>query len=249
MSICTAGTIGSSGPGRAARCTSALSPGQAPPRSNLPTHRRKVWTGRGEISGSRIHRVGPWTNPEPVKDAPWLEPRSYGSWTIGQPIALVAPDVGLAIGGSLTHTIYGFRTQPFASEHTIAAGWSFGASSAKVQYDGTFHRPASSLGYAVRAFASGIEQLNYFGLGNDTPEQPRSVYHSRQTVYSAAPAAQFVFSPRLSVNAGPEIRYVTSGQTSGSLLAQEQPYGTGDFGLWPCGEVCGWIPAASQAPP
>jgi hypothetical protein len=68
-------------------------------------------------------------------------------------------------------------------------------------------------------------------LGNDTPEQPRSVYHSRQTVYSAAPAAQFVFSPRLSVNAGPEIRYVTSGQTAGSLLAQEQPYGTGDFGL------------------
>ena len=191
----------------------------------------EVWTGPGEIAGSRIHRVGPWTNPDPVKDAPWLEPRSYGSWTIRQPIALVAPDVGLAIGGSLTHTIYGFRTQPFASEHTIAAGWSFGASSAKVQYDGTFHRPASSLGYAVRAFASGIEQLNYFGLGNDTPEQPRSVYHSRQTVYSAAPAAQFVFSPRLSVSAGPEIRYVTSGQTAGSLLAQEQPYGTGDFGL------------------
>ena len=134
----------------------------------------EVWTGPGEITGSRIHRVGPWTNPDPVKDAPWLEPRSYGSWTIRQPIALVAPDVGLAIGGSLTHTIYGFRTQPFASEHTIAAGWSFGASSAKVQYDGTFHRPASSLGYAVRAFASGIEQLNYFGLGNSTPEQPRS---------------------------------------------------------------------------
>jgi hypothetical protein len=191
----------------------------------------EVWTGGGEISGTRVHRVGPWTNPEPVKDAPWLEPRSYGSWTIGQPIALVAPDVGLAIGGSLTHTIYGFRSQPFASEHTIAAGWSFGASSAKVQYDGTFHRPASSLGYAVRAFASGIEQLNYFGFGNETPEQPRSLYHSRQTVYSAAPAAQFVFSPSLSVSAGPEIRYVTSGQTSGSLLAQEQPYGTGDFGL------------------
>jgi hypothetical protein len=191
----------------------------------------EVWTGGGEISGSRVDRVGPWTNPEPVKDAPWIEPRSYGSWTIGQPRALVAPDVGLAIGGSLTRTNYGFRTEPFASEQTIAAGWSFGASSAKAQYDGTFHRPASSLGYAVRAFASGIEQLNYFGFGNDTREQPRSLYHSRQTVYSAAPALDFVFSPRLSLSAGPEIRYVTSGQAAGSLLAQEQPYGTGDFGL------------------
>ena len=209
----------------------------------------EVWTGPGEITGSRIHRVGPWTNPDPVKDAPWLEPRSYGSWTISQPIALVAPDVGLAIGGSLTHTIYGFRTQPFASEHTIAAGWSFGASSAKVQYDGTFHRPASSLGYAVRAFASGIEQLNYFGLGNDTPEQPRSVYHSRQTVYSAAPAASSC--SRRACRSARALKFGTSRPARRRDRCWHRSNHTGRAILaWsPCGEVCGWILAEWQAPP
>src|SRR5205823_5199356 len=173
----------------------------------------EVWAEAGHVTGDRLKQEGPWKNPEPIKDAPWLEPRSYGSLTLWEPIAWIAPDVGFVLGAGWTHTVYGFRSEPFAQEHTLKAGWSFGGSSGKVQYDGLFNRPGSRLGYGVRTFLSGVEQINYFGLGNETPEQSnKSRYHSRQSVISLAPALRYIPSRAFSITIGPEIRYSRSGQ-------------------------------------
>jgi hypothetical protein len=104
--------------------------------------------------------------------------------------------------------------------------------SGKLEYDGRFKRPASPLGFGLRAFASGIEEINFFRLGNDTPEQTnRQRFRSQQTVLLAEPAVRLTFSRRLTVVFGPQIRYSRSGEKEGSLLFEEKPYGTGDFGL------------------
>lgn len=193
--------------------------------------RSEVWADSGTVAGSRISQAGPWKNPNPVTDAPWLEPRNFGTWTLWQPTAWYSADLGAVVGASLTHTTYGFRSVPAAKEQAIRGGWSFGQSSGKLEYDGTFRRSASAMGFDLRAAVSGIGQVNFFGFGDDTDRQSRSRYHIQQTLVTFAPAVRFGQSPRASLTIGPEIRYSDSGKRAGTVLSEQAPYGIGRFGL------------------
>jgi hypothetical protein len=140
--------------------------------------------------------------------------------------------VGVVVGASATRTGYGFRAHPYANQQTIRGGWAFGASSGKVSYSGTLQRADSALGLGLRAFASGLEQINFFGLGNGTPEQTnRSRYHSPQTVFSVSPVVSLARSVHGTFTAGPEIRFIHSRADAGSILFDQSPYGVGRFGL------------------
>jgi hypothetical protein len=166
-----------------------------------------------------------------VADAPWIEPRNYGRLTLWQPIAGYAADFGVIVGASLVHTSYGFRSVPAAREQTLHGGWSFGASSGEIAYHGIFRRPAWALGYDLRAAASGIERVNFFGFGDDSPTTSRSRYHIHQTILTLAPAARIGTTPRASLAIGPEFRYSDSGKRAGTVLSSQQPYGIGQFGV------------------
>jgi len=192
----------------------------------------EVWADSGTITGTKVNLAGRhWTNPEPVRDAPWLEPRNFGTWTLWQPTAWYSTDLGAVVGASLTHTTYGFRASPAAKEQAIRGGWSFGQSSGKLEYDGTFRRSASALGFDLRAVVSGIGQVNFFGFGNDTPKQARSRYHIQQTVVTVAPVARFGTSDRASLTIGPEFRLSDTGKRTGTILFEQAPYGIGRFSL------------------
>jgi hypothetical protein len=192
--------------------------------------RTEVWAGKGQVGGQKTSRHDPWTNPTPVKDGPWLEPRNYGTSTLWQPMAWYGPDIGVVVGASVTHTTYGFRTMPAAKVQTVTGGWAFGDMSGKIEYDGVFRRPASTMAFDFNAFASGIEHINFFGAGNETPKVSRSAYRSPQRLFSVAPSARFG-SSKLSLVVGPELRYSKSGNEPGTVLFEQSPYGTGDFGL------------------
>jgi hypothetical protein len=191
----------------------------------------EVWGDSGSVKGSKVHHEGTWKNPEPIVDAPWLEPRNFGRWTLWQPTAWYAADLGVVVGASLTRTTYGFRAVPAAKEQALRGGWSFGQSSGMVEYDGTFRRPASSMGFDLRAAVSGIEQVNFFGFGNDTGKQRRSRYHIQQTLVTLAPALRFGNPSRSSLTIGPELRYSDTGKRTGTILFEQAPYGIGRFGL------------------
>lgn len=190
--------------------------------------RTEVWADPGQVTGTRVARRGTWTNPAPVADAPWLEPRNFGTWTLWQPTAWYAPDLGVVLGASLTHTTYGFRSVPAAKEQTIRGGYAFGSTSGKLEYDGLFRRAGSSRAFSLNAFGSGIEEINFFGLGNETAKVHRSEYRSQQTVFSLTPAVR-AGSSRLSLTVGPELLYSNSGDEPGTVLAEQSPYGTGAF--------------------
>ena len=190
----------------------------------------EVWTDAGTVSGSRVNRAGSWTNPSPIADAPWLEPRNFGTWTLWQPVAWYTRDLGVVAGATLTHSTYGFRSVPAEKEQNLRGGWSFGDSSGKIEYDGLFKRPASPLSLDLRTFVSGIEHVNFFGFGNDTASISRSRYHIGQTMITVAPSARFG-GTRASISIGPELRYSDTGKRTDTLLFDQAPYGIGRFGI------------------
>ncbi len=191
----------------------------------------EVWTDAGGVNGGKVHRAGPWKNPEPVAGAPWLEPRNFASWTQWQPTAWYATDLGVVIGASLSRTTYGFRAFPAAKEQVVRGGWSFGQSSGEIEYDGTFRRAASPLAFDMRASVSGIEQVNFYGFGNDTANESRSRYHIQQTLVTLAPAIRVAGSSRGSIIIGPELRYSDTGKRTGTTLFEQAPYGIGRFAI------------------
>jgi hypothetical protein len=195
-----------------------------------PDTRTEVWTDAGTATGSRIHDAGSWKNPAPIADAPWLEPRNFGNWTLWQPVAWYTQDLGVVAGATLTHSTYGFRSVPSEKEQNLRGGWSFGQSSGKIEYDGLFKRPASPLAFDFRTFVSGIEHVNFYGFGNDTGSVSRSQYHIGQTLITIAPAARFG-GTRASLSIGPELRYSDTGKRTGTILFEQAPYGIGRFGI------------------
>jgi hypothetical protein len=196
-----------------------------------PDVRSETWADSGAFTGTRLNRAGPWRNPQPVPEAPWLEPRNFGTWTVWQPAVWYSADLGAVVGASVTHTTYGFRAAPAAKEQTLRGGWAFGQSSGKIEYDGTFRRPAAALGFDLRTALSGVEQVNFFGFGNDTPTDTRSRYHIQQTLLTLAPAVRIGSAARASLAIGPELRYSDSGKRQGTILSEQAPYGIGRFGV------------------
>jgi hypothetical protein len=195
-----------------------------------PKARTEFWTGGGAVNGGRVSEHDPWTNPTPVKDSPWIEPRDYGARTIVLPAVWYATDIGFVLGASVTRTTYGFRTLPAEKTQVFRGGWAFGPMAGKAEYHGLFRRPASSLAIDLRLLASGVEQLNYFGIGNETPNQPSSRYRSRQRLFMIAPSLRIGSSTRLQATIGPEFRHARTDMDDPTLLADEAPYGSGFFG-------------------
>jgi hypothetical protein len=195
-----------------------------------------VWRDAGTLDVKR----GPgtdvrdkvWPNPVPVKDAPWIEPRSYGQWSAPAPIFGYAPDVSVYLGFGFTRTAWGFRTEPSKSVQTLRGALATGEMAVKLEYVGTFRRPASGFGYQLHAFGSGVESYNYFGSGNNSPEtDDRSRYTTREAVYFFTPTVRYEAGRRLAVFAGPEVRYSRTPDDTGTIVAEQAPLGVGNFGL------------------
>jgi hypothetical protein len=195
-----------------------------------------VWRDAGTLDvsrGSGTHvRDEAWVNPVPVKDAPWIEPRSYGQWSVPAPVFGYAPDVLVYLGYGFTRTAWGFRTEPAKSVQTLRGAVTTGDLAGKVEYVGRFNRPASGLGYGLSAFASGVESYNYFGVGNNSPEtNDRARYKTRENVYFFTPTLRYAAGQRLGAFVGPEMRYSQTPTDSGTIVAEQSPIGVGDFGL------------------
>ena len=195
-----------------------------------------VWRDAGTVevmrgSGTKV-RGDVWVNPEPVKGAPWIEPRSFGHFTVGTAIIGYSPDAGALLGYGFMRTAWGFRTKnAAASEQTLRGAFATSDVSGRVDYSGTFRRPASNVAFRFEAFGSGIERMNFFGYGNDTPnETDRDRYRTQQNVFYAAPSLVVEQGRRFEAFVTPELRYSQADAGPGSILGEVNPVGAGDFG-------------------
>ena len=173
--------------------------------------------------------------PPGPKNAPWIPPRDWGRDWFGLPWASYSSDYGVFLGGGVATRSYGFRQQPFASQHALRAGWAFGASQPKIAYDAEFHLANSRALVGVMANYSGLEVQRYYGFGNDTVAAEDDDFNKvRQRQIVGAPSLTLPLGGPLDFTAAPALQYAKD-EEGDRLVDQEKPYGYGEFG-----QVGGW---------
>jgi hypothetical protein len=79
------------------------------------------------------------------------------------------PDNGLLLGGSVSLTKYGFKKEPFASQHLISGLFATQTKGVKVGYLGEFTDVFGSNELVIEAEAhSSLYGVNFYGFGNET---------------------------------------------------------------------------------
>jgi hypothetical protein len=179
--------------------------------------------------GTRWNRRRYQAPPGP-KNAPWIPPRDWGREWYPLPVLGYSSDYGVLAGAGFTTQGYGFRKHPWADQHTLSAGWAFGASQPRILYQGEFRREnaRSYAGLVVRH--SGLEVLRFYGFGNETSaEQDDDFYKVRQQQTAIAPTFTLPLPGRLELTLAPLAQYSDT-EEGERLIDREAPYGSGDFG-------------------
>lgn len=177
-----------------------------------------------------VRLAKPWKNPAPLPDGVWVEPRSDGHWTAPMALLWWEPDIEVLFGAGFSRTAWGFRRYPWASLHAATISYSTGEKKLKGQYSGQYRLNDESLLFRTDVLASGIEHVNYFGLGNETPNSDKALSRTRQDLASVFPSLRFGSSRSFEAFLGPEARWVKSSADSDTILNQQQPLGSGEFG-------------------
>jgi len=173
----------------------------------------------------------PWSHPAPIPGAaPWLEPVDSGSRTIPELMAWWEPDLELFVGAGLSRTAWGFRKYPNHNFNRVFAGYSTGRRSGLLEYEGVFRRMNSSLYFTASARASGIDSLNFYGFGNETPgSADRDFFQVEEKLVSFFPTISLATNDQYQIYFGPFVQF-TDERSKQTLISALQPYGSGEFG-------------------
>jgi hypothetical protein len=172
----------------------------------------------------------PWTNPAPEESRPWLEPRAYGHWTVPLIQLWWEPDQAFMIGGGFARTSWGFRQYPWKNMQGGSVIFSTGYKNARVSYFAEARLGGSSTTARIDLKVSGIENLNYFGFGNETDPLEKEQRLVDTSMYSAFPSLRFAPGNKALFYLGAEVQGLkTKGENGTTLIEEEQPYGSGTF--------------------
>jgi hypothetical protein len=178
----------------------------------------------------------PWERrPAKPKETPWLEWRDWGSRTIPRYQVWWEPDPELMLAVGLSRQAWGFRRFPYASLQAVQLQFSTGRQDFKLNYDGEFRRENSTLYLVVDAQASGLENLNYFGAGNDTssappPDGDESFYDAESDTLRLTLGPRWAHSRVFESYLAAEAKWTHTPPDQSGFIGTDQPYGTGDFG-------------------
>ena len=152
--------------------------------------------------------------------------RDWGSTSYRTPWFGYGPDLGVFIGSGVAIESFSFRKRPYASRHQIRLGFSTGAMRPRLDYDAEFRPENRSHYWSVRALISGIETLNFYGFGNETPNVEDD---ELRRVQQAAAMVESRLVLRLGGNAhlstGPVARFTTTDLNDDRVISRQRPYG------------------------
>jgi hypothetical protein len=173
--------------------------------------------------------------PPGPKNAPWIPPRDWGRDWFPLPWASYSSDYGVFLGAGFATRSHGFRQEPYASQHTLKAGWAFLASQPKIDYSGEFHRANSRVTAGLTAYYSGLEVLRFYGYGNETtPAEDDDLNKVRQKQVVFLPSLTLPVAGPVDFTIAPALQYART-EEGDRLVDEVKPYGYGDFG-----QVGGW---------
>ena len=186
-----------------------------------------------EGPGTRVDRKSWVRRPAKPAETPWLEWRDWGSRTLPQFKLWWEPDPELMLAAGFARQSWGFRKSPYASLQAVQLQYSTGRNAFKFNYDGEFRRENSNVYWVVDAQASGLENLNYFGFGNESSSEPpegsgESFYDADSDTYEIFPSAWWAPTRTLELYVGPDVK-LTNTADSG-FIGSDQPAGLGQFG-------------------
>jgi hypothetical protein len=187
------------------------------------------------VRGDVDVRTKAYTDPglkRPNETVPWVPSRDFGRFT--RPLAAFGfhPDAGLVVGGGIDSTDYGFRKVPWSNRNVLKGAYAFGAKRPLIDYQGDFRRMAADWHLALESRFSGLDQLRYYGLGNETPnERADEVYQISLYQLTLFPALTLSRGAKGRLLAGPIFRYADStGTHPDTILGEEAPAGFGTYG-------------------
>lgn len=152
--------------------------------------------------------------------------RDWGSTTYRTPWFGYGPDLGVFIGSGIAIESFAFRKRPYGSRHQVRLGFSTGALRPRLDYDAQFHPENRRYFSSVRALVSGIETLNFYGLGNETPNvEAAELRRVQQTAIMVETRLVFRLGENVSLSTGPIARHMTTDLSDDSIISREQPYG------------------------
>jgi hypothetical protein len=120
---------------------------------------------------------------------------------------------GLVVGATGKLTRYGFELDPFSDQTTLGAVYSTGANRPRIDYEGYF-RTRSPISVLAFASYSGIDQLNFYGLGNETIRDPvlaaSGFYRVPQNKLVLHPLLDFAVAGPVHARLGVLLKHVSS---------------------------------------
>ena len=168
----------------------------------------------------------------PAPSGPFgIHSRNWGSWLRPAVWTGAEPDVGFFFGGGFSLYSYGFRKVPYAYHLSARAGYAFSPGRARADVRLTAPSLSHAISGEILAVASGIEVLNFYGFGNETPDLDDDLVLVEQQAYSFSPSLTVSIRDPLSVTFGPIVKVsLTELDDPATVLNQLRPFGTQDFG-------------------
>jgi len=161
----------------------------------------------------------------------WERPRDWRYRIVPVYWVTYGSDLGLLAGGGLTIDRFEFGKTPFGQRHSLKAGYAFGLETFEVGYQGAYQHWEPRLLSTLEAKLSGLEQVKFFGLGNETSDDgPDDFFETKQFQYRLTPALRYVVSSWLDLFAGGRLTYASIDDDDDTLLNRVRPYGVGEFG-------------------
>jgi hypothetical protein len=156
--------------------------------------------------------------------------RTYRDW--GWSISTISPSADwrrgagpvLFLGPSMTK--YGFRREPFAWQGQARAGWAPLETRFTVEANGELHPENARHWYSAEAYASEMENIRFFGFGNDTERTDASeLYDTWLRQMRFAPAMHWPLAGDGRLSIGPVFQWTDPELEAGSPLDVERPIG------------------------
>jgi hypothetical protein len=180
-------------------------------------------TGTIEVRRSSPSRVFSWF--ELDRDLDW------GTLAIPQLTGGFDEDRGLVLVPGIRQDRFGFSKLPFAQRMELQVGWSFGLNEPLIDYRHLVRDIVGGSDLRFRFRWSGMEIVNFYGLGNETTSsQPHAFHRVTHSQVQSTLAASFGDGESRHFEIGPTITR-TSTDTTGtsSYIDVTDPYGSGSF--------------------
>lgn len=167
----------------------------------------------------------------PASGAP-PPPRHWGSQGFPTMGGGFSPDYGLIVGGGYTWNTYGFRKDPYGSRVELSGAVATkGRGAFDLKADFRFENSPAFL--MLNPFASSLEILNFYGVGNDSPaipNAPKDFHDVAWTVLRTNVELGWDLGRLAKLSLGGAVNYSNTEDDPASFIAQFPGlYGTGGF--------------------